>query len=125
MRQLAHFEIETISAAAHEVIRQYCRLLGDYTHQSWESAPEWQRDSTRAGVLGIARNEWTAEQAHDSWCQLKLAQGWKYGPKKDPEKREHPCLVPRNQLPVEQQYKDDLFMTTVKSMLDGLWRLPA
>lgn len=125
MRQLTNFEVESIAAASHEVNRQFSRLLGDHSHLAWDAAPEWQRDSARAGVLGVARNEYTPEQSHESWSQLKLATGWKYGPVKDPDKKEHPCLVPYAQLPEEQRYKDVLYTTTVKAMIDGLWRVPA
>ena len=46
----------------------------------------------------------------------KLDDGWKYGPVKDAEKKEHPCLVPFEQLPKEQQAKDYLFRGAVHAM---------
>lgn len=123
-RQLAPAEIEVIARATHEVNRAYCLLLGDATHLPWDTAPEWQKSSARSGVIGVAVNNYTPEQSHDSWSQHKLAEGWKYGPVKDPEKKEHPCLVPYAQLPEEQRIKDHLFTTTVKSFLDAIWRIP-
>jgi hypothetical protein len=45
--------------------------------------------------------------------QEKKAAGWIYGPVKDPEKKEHPCIVPYDQLPIEQRTKDYLFKAIV------------
>ena len=42
--------------------------------------------------------------------------GWKHGPVKDPEKKEHPCMVPFADLPVDQQAKDFIFMSVVHSL---------
>ena len=47
---------------------------------------------------------------------LKLSQGWKCGPVKDPGIKEHPCLVPHDELPEEQQAKDDLFLAVVRAL---------
>jgi hypothetical protein len=46
----------------------------------------------------------------------KLADGWKYGPVKYPEKKEHPCMVPFAELPKEQQLKDALFRHIVPAL---------
>lgn len=122
-RELTVSEIEACAHAAHEANRAYCRMLGDYSHATWDSAPEWQKASARAGVLNIARNNITTpEQSHEGWMNHKLANGWRYGPVKDADKREHPCLVPWNELPAEQQVKDILFTTVVRGMIDTFWR---
>jgi len=47
----------------------------------------------------------------------KLSDGWGYGETKDPEKKEHPCMVPFNELPVEQEAKDFLFRGVVHALL--------
>jgi hypothetical protein len=46
----------------------------------------------------------------------KLAEGWKLGPVKNPEAKEHPCLVPFDDLPVEQKVKDYLFRGVVRAL---------
>lgn len=123
-RQLHPAEIEHIAAAAHEVNRRYCALMGDHSHKPWDEAPDWQKESSRAGVVGIAMHDNTPEQSHESWMQHKLASGWKYGPTKDEHAKTHPCMVAYGDLPEEQRYKDTLYVQTVKSMVDGLWRFP-
>lgn len=52
--------------------------------------------------------------SHNSWMAEKLSDGWTYGPVKDVEKKEHPCMVPYGDLPALQRYKDALFVTIVK-----------
>jgi hypothetical protein len=107
--------IECCARAAHEVNRAWCIANGDMSQVPWEEAPHWQRTSARNGVKG-AINGNTPIQSHEAWMAEKLATGWKHGPIKDPEKKEHPCMVPYSELPAEQQAKDHLFLATVSAM---------
>jgi hypothetical protein len=111
--------VEACARAAHEVNRAYCLALGDTSQPSWEEAPDWQKSSARIGVVGALAGN-TPEQSHESWLAEKAATGWKYGPVKDPEKKEHPCCVPYAHLPVAQQGKDHLFTSTVREMARAL-----
>jgi hypothetical protein len=45
----------------------------------------------------------------------KLEEGWKYGEIKDVEKKEHPCMVPYEELDLNQKAKDSLFIAVVRS----------
>jgi hypothetical protein len=47
-----------------------------------------------------------AVMEHDRWIAAKRQADWRYGPKKDNDARTHPCLVPFDQLPREEQDKD-------------------
>ena len=38
--------------------------------------------------------ELLARNAHEVWAQERLAQGWKYGPCRRDDTKEHPCLIP-------------------------------
>jgi hypothetical protein len=64
----------------------------------------------------IATPDATAEMLHDAWLQNKQADGWKYGPVKDAEKKEHPCCVPYEELSDEHRLKDYFFHAVVRSM---------
>ncbi len=44
--------------------------------------------------------------------------GWRYGLKKDPAAKTHPCLVPYWQLPAEQRRKDGLFAAIVAALTE-------
>lgn len=56
------------------------------------------------------------EASHISWMNQKVEEGWVYGPVKDPEAKQHPCMVPFDQLPREQQAKDYIFRAVVHSL---------
>ena len=108
---------EQIARICHEVNRAYCEALGDTSQPRWEDAPEWQRNSALNGVT-FHRNNPDAgpDHSHNEWLKEKAAAGWKYGPVKDAEYKEHPCFVPYDQLPVEQKAKDYLFRGVVHAM---------
>lgn len=99
--------------AAHEVNRAYCIALGDTSQVPWEQAPAWQRESALKGVE-VALAGATPEQQHEAWLAAKAADGWKHGPVKNPEAKEHPCMVPYAELPEAQKHKDRLFAETVR-----------
>lgn len=121
-RYAAAEELVTRSVArvAHEVNRAYCQALGDNSQPVWEEAPQWQRDSAMAGV----RLHWKSPEAgpqasHESWMAQKVADGWVYGPEKRPDLKQHPCMVPFDQLPREQQAKDFIFRAVVHAHVHG------
>ena len=59
-----------------------------------------------------------AENAHDIWACQRLQDGWKYGPTRDDAKKEHPCLVPYDQLPeAEKEYDRKTAMETLKAII--------
>lgn len=102
--------LENIARVCHEANRAYCLSLGDTSQPSWDDAPEWQRTSA---MLGAALGTWP-RQSHEKWLEVKRADGWTYGPIKDPVAKTHPCMVPYDELPREQQKKDELFCAIVK-----------
>ena len=106
-----------IAMICHEANRAYCLSLGDTSQPAWADAPDWQKTSAINGV-NFHRDAPDAKpsQSHDNWLAEKTTAGWKYGPVKDPEKKEHPCCVSYDQLPKEQQVKDKLF----KAIVDAL-----
>lgn len=109
-------QMERIARVCHEVNRAYCQALGDTSQPTWADAPEWQRSSARMGVDLHTMGDFGPEASHISWMQQKQDEGWVYGPVKDAEKKEHPCMVPFDQLPREQQAKDFIFRAVVHAM---------
>ncbi len=108
---------EQIARVAHEVNRAYCEALGDNSQPAWEEAPDWQRSSAINGVnFHIANPDVGPDHGHNAWFAEKQATGWKYGPVKDAEKKEHPCFVPYDELPTEQKAKDFLFRGVVHAL---------
>lgn len=111
---------EQIACVCHEANRAYCETISDFSQKSWADAEEWQRESARKGVkfalaeLFAGREPSPAAQ-HESWLKEKLATGWKYGPIKDAEKKEHPCIMPYLELNGLQKIKDSIFIGIVKA----------
>lgn len=110
-------EIEDIAELCHEVNRAYCTAIGDNSQPAWIDAPAWQKDSAMNGVQAHIKSDLTPEQSHASWMEQKRAEGWKYGPVKDADKKEHPCFVPYEELPLMQRVKDFLFRAVVKTYI--------
>jgi hypothetical protein len=112
--------IRKVAEVCHEVNRVFCEFIGDSSQPAWKDAPAWQKESAIDGVhFHLSNPDAGPSASHDNWLADKEAAGWKYGPIKDPEKKEHPCMVPYEQLPREQQVKDSLFIAVVKTMCYG------
>jgi len=103
----------------HEANRAYCQALGDYSQVPWDEAPDWQKESAILGVrLHLENPDAGPEASHESWVAHKIADGWAYGSVKDPAAKKHPCIVPFNELPREQQAKDFIFRAIVHAVKD-------
>ena len=110
-------KIKSIAMLCHEVNRAYCESIGDFSQPEWENAPEWQKDSCVMGVrFHIGKPNAKPSDSHESWLKTKKADGWKYGPVKDVDKKEHPCCVPYEDLPSEHKTKDYIFSAIVKTL---------
>ena len=117
---------EQIANVAHEVNRSYCEALGDVSQTGWKDAPQWQKDSAVLGVKLHTNNPDAGPQAsHESWMAQKISEGWEYGTVKDAESKRHPCIVPFDELPREQQAKDYIFRGVVHAVADTFQGAPA
>lgn len=118
MHQLPHLDIAQIAKVCHEANRAYCQTNGDFTHKSWEEISQDRRDGMIKGVIFRVNNPGASPQAaHEAWCESMKKDGWVYGPKKDNDAKIHPCLLPFDQLPTNQQLKDTLFGMIVNSFM--------
>jgi hypothetical protein len=114
--EVGGLSVAMVAAICHAVNAGYCEALGDHSQVQWDEAPEWQRESVKNGVrLHLHMNVHPAF-SHESWMREKVADGWVYGEVKDPEKKTHPCIVPFDQLPLEQQAKDFIFRAVVHAL---------
>lgn len=112
---------EDIARICHEVNRAWCEFSGDPSQPSWHDAPDWQRSSAINGVAFHLANPKAGDSAsHDSWMAEKVAAGWVYGEAKNPDATPptHHCIVPFEQLPRDQRFKDRLFRTIVHAALE-------
>jgi RyR domain len=112
---------EQIAMVCHEANRAYCAALGDDSLLPWAEAPQWQRESIMAGVEFLrAHPDAPLRAGHEQWLTRKAAEGWRYGPRKDIEKKMHPCFLSYERLPRELQAKDALFQAIVRVLISEL-----
>ncbi len=110
-------DINSIAIVCHQANKAWCDTNGDYSQKNWDDAEEWQRESAIKGVRFKIDNPDAGEDAqHNAWMADKIADGWKYGEVKNPETKEHPCIVPFHELPIVQQKKDALFCAIVNAL---------
>lgn len=112
--------IERIAIVCYEANRAYCESIGDKSQKPWNQAQQWQRDLAMCGVTyALANPVAPASALHEAWLADKERDGWKFGPVKDAEKKEHPCFLPYSELPQEQKIKDHLFRAIVRAFAES------
>lgn len=47
-----------------------------------------------------------ARNVHEVWARNRMDEGWTYGPVRDDALRQHPCLVPYDELPESEKAYD-------------------
>lgn len=118
MNTLINMNILQIAQIVHEANRVLCKQHGDNSQVPWEDAPGWQKDSAVTGIMYRKLKPGAPiSSQHDAWMSDKIDSGWTYGEVKDPEARTHPCILPFDMLPPEQQAKDALFCGIVDALL--------
>lgn len=59
--------------------------------------------------------EQMAKNVHEVWAQSRMEQGWVYGAERSDALKQHPCLVPYEDLPEEEKaYDRDTAISTLK-----------
>ena len=116
--------VTDIAKVTYEANRAHCASIGDNSFQKWEVAPDWQRRTNINGVLfhleHLRKGENPAPSAsHESWLAAKKREGWRYGPVKRPDLKEHPSFMPYSELPPAVKVKDFLFGAIVKAYFDS------
>ena len=106
--------------AIHEANKEIQQHTGEFIPQLSEHLTK----SILDGVYYVLDNpNCTPEQQHNNWVHFKRADGWRYGPEKDFERKEHPCLVPYNELLEIQQRKDSVFRQTLDNFINEVYNV--
>jgi len=62
--------------------------------------------------------EQMAKNVHEVWAQGRVEQGWTYGEERNDALKQHPCLVPYEELPdSEKEYDRNTAVGTLKLIL--------
>ncbi len=65
------------------------------------------------GLLELT--ELLSKNTHENWAAARIRNGWSYGPHRDDDKKETPCLVPYDELPdSEKEYDRILTLNLLK-----------
>jgi ryanodine receptor 2 len=65
----------------------------------------------------LVLREHLAQNAHDLWALQRIREGWSYGPHRDDNLKQHPCLVPYEDLPESEKEYDRIMATeTLKTI---------
>lgn len=118
-RELTEKQVEYVARLCHEVNRAVCMVNGDGSQVAWEDAPDWQKQSAMDGVRkAVVAPFLSPAENHEGWMEIKLRDGWRYGPIKDASQKVHPCLLPYKSLPPHEKIKDQIFMAVVNGYLN-------
>ena len=64
----------------------------------------------------LALGEVLARNTHEVWARQRVADGWRYGAARDDRRREHPSLVPYDELSEsEKKYDLNTALETLKA----------
>ena len=62
--------------------------------------------------------EQMSKNVHEVWAKNRMEQGWTYGEERSDQLKQHPCLIPYEDLPeVEKNYDRDTALATIKLIL--------
>ena len=118
-------ELKTSNELQSRLVLSIHEANKEIQQQTGEFIPELSEHLTKSildGVYYVLDNpNCTPEQQHNNWCYFKRQDGWKYGPNKDFERKEHPCLVPYSELPEIQQRKDSVFRQTLDNFISEVF----
>lgn len=113
-----------IAQVAYEACRALDNARSDVPFgKPWDELAPEEQESYLEGVELMLRGEddngRPVEDASDlryEWRRRKEAEGWTYGPTRDPVKKTHPNMVEFTELPSEQRRKDHLFFAIVRAL---------
>ncbi len=77
-------------------------------------------DSSRIALPAalVALTERLAANTHELWAQERIAQGWKKGPQRNDNQKEHPGLIPYDELSEsEKEFDRKTALGTLKAIL--------
>ncbi len=74
----------------------------------------------------IEITEQLARNTHENWARQRMTDGWRYGPVRDDARKEHPGIVPYEELSeAEKQYDRNTALETLKALILLGYRLEA
>jgi hypothetical protein len=99
-----------VAKMAYEAMRTFCNSLGEKKPAFEDITPE-----VRAGLMAQVKflsavPLATADQLHDEWRRIKVAQGWMYDEERDDKKKTHPLMQSFSRLTQRQRMKSYILL---------------
>lgn len=91
-----------------EIAREVRVLLGEeqYDQRIFSAADKLRRIEA---LKKCAQEQTSDAERHESWMRMHFESGWRYGPELKPAEKEHPNLLPWDQLPASTRSKARIF----------------
>ena len=107
-----------VAQVMHAANKALCDATGDNSHLSWQDVDVATREHFLRGIDAVLNNPtMTAKEGHDFWLTDHVERGWTYGPIKNRVTKQHPCIVPFDELPEVEKAKDHLYIAIVRALL--------
>ncbi len=92
--------------------------MSNYTPSPIDTSNVELTDDLKQLVEELARN------VHDIWAIGRINEGWTWGPIRNDELKQHPCLIPYADLPEsEKEYDRNTAVETLKMILKLGWKI--
>ena len=113
--------IGIVAKVIHSANRAYVDAIGGFTSNlSWEEIRESERLGLIHAITNMVKDPQTPQTSHERWCVAREADGWTKDVVYNYHRKTHPNLIPYDQLPFEEQFKDQLYMGIASIFCAGL-----
>ena len=113
--------IGIVAKVIHSANRAYVDAIGGRAfNPTWEEYGESKRQDLINAIINTVKDPQTPQASHENWCVAMEKAGWSKDIKLDYNRKTHPNMVPYDQLPFEEQFKDQLYMGIASIFCAGL-----
>jgi hypothetical protein len=111
-------------------MKDISKAIALFIHQCWVShqiaigqpynviPTDAQLKSILDGYYGFERNPAISpRENHESWLKHRKENGWVLGPVKDESLKQHPDLIPYDELPACERSKNDVFLSACRAVM--------
>lgn len=100
--ELTDEDLARICHEAHVALR--IGLNDSATDVRFDALPQWRKNLV-IGEVRLIRERKSPAEVHQVWVDRLKEEGWRWGIYRDVQLKQHPNLVPYDQLPVSEQAK--------------------
>lgn len=108
------FVWEVMERMQGEIAVEIRKALGETVLQHELFTPE-QRARRIQAMKASAANNTSDEERHADWMAMHRDAGWVYGPEFDPQRKQHPNMLPWSELPAVTRNKARIFAIVARA----------